>query len=164
MKKLLLLLSVLSISYTAKAQDYAVKFSPVGLYITSYGGYSGSTYMTTLDFEAGLTDKMSINAGLNILTSGGGVLLKPELRFYLTDDVMTGVYVGPYAGIGTYGSLIVVAGGTVGYQHLFDGAPISLSGGLSTGLQMWSYGDGSGNRTSQVNLNFHPTISVGYTF
>ena len=118
-----------------------------------------SGYMTALEFEAVLNNSTSINGGLNFFTGGGtlGMFLKPELRFYLTDAALRGLYIGPYAGLGSKGGLLLLAGGSVGYQHLLANTLVSVSGGASLGMEFRGAG-------GLINLNFHPTISVGYHF
>lgn len=143
---------------TSLAQEYNAKFSP-GLLYMSTNTVTQSGYMTALEFEAVLNTSTSINGGLNFFTGGGtlGMFLKPELRFYLTDAALRGLYIGPYAGLGSKGGLLLLAGGSVGYQHLFSEYPVSVSGGASLGMEFRGAG-------GLINLNFHPTISVGYHF
>ena len=151
----LFFLGCVSVSF---AQEYNAKFSP-GLLYMSTNTVTQSGYMTALEFEAVLNNNTSINGGLNFFTGGGtlGMFLKPELRFYLTDVALRGLYIGPYAGLGSKGGLLLLAGGSVGYQHLFSEYPVSVSGGASLGMEFRGAG-------GLINLNFHPTISVGYHF
>ena len=39
---------------------------------------------------------------------------------FTTDVALRGLYFGPYAGLGSKGGLLLLAGGSVGYQHLFS--------------------------------------------
>ena len=131
---------------------------PPGLLYMSTNTVTQSGYMTALEFEAVLNNSTSINGGLNFFTGGGtlGMFLKPELRFYLTDAALRGLYIGPYAGLGSKGGLLLLAG-ECRLPTPFSEYPVSVSGGASLGMEFRGAG-------GLINLNFHPTISVGYHF
>ena len=71
--------------------------------------------------------------------------------------LLCGLVFWPLCRLGSKGGLLLLAGGSVGYQHLFSEYPVSVSGGASLGMEFRGAG-------GLINLNFHPTISVGYHF
>jgi hypothetical protein len=148
------------------AQKNVVKYKPVGFLMIAASGGSGVSFSTGFAYERVLSSTLTIQGSMDFafggaLTGVSIISFTPDLRAYILDESLRGLYLGGFynLGFGSFSGVLMGIGPQVGYQKLFLNDQLAVGGNFQLGamISVSSFGTSAG-------LMIRPTASIGYAF
>lgn len=165
MKKIFVLVLLLCAGVAAQAQERSqvVKFNPLSLLLSTFN----------VSYEHAISENKSVQLGAFYTGVGlgdfqySGIGITPEVRFYLSEEVIDGIYVAPYlryqniaitesleGGDSKFSSNILGAGAIIGRQWLLGSSDrVTLDIFLGPGYNAANFKAEDGGDSDDLDVN-----------